>query len=151
MRSMESKRVLVIGLGTSGSAASTLLRKRGARVVAVDDADTDTLRREANRLRAQGTEVLLGATQVPAGEFDLVVTSPGVAATNPILAEMSRRGVPVIGELELGYQQSLCLHIAITGTNGKTTTTELVERLLRQNQTKTIAAGNIGLPICSVV
>jgi UDP-N-acetylmuramoylalanine--D-glutamate ligase len=148
---MQNKRVLVIGLGTSGSAASTLLRKRGARVIAVDDADTDPLRREANHLRAQGTEVLLAAKQAPAGDFDLVVTSPGVAPSNPILSEMNRRGVPVIGELELGYQQSLCLHIAITGTNGKTTTTELVERLLRQTQSKTIAAGNIGLPICSVV
>jgi UDP-N-acetylmuramoylalanine--D-glutamate ligase len=148
---MESKRVLVIGLGSSGSAASALLRKRGARVVAVDDADNEVLRREASRLRAEGTEVLLGAKDVPVGDFDFVVTSPGVPPTNPILSEMTQRGVPVIGELELGYQQSLCLHIAITGTNGKTTTTELVERLLQQNQTKTIAAGNIGRPVSAVV
>jgi len=151
MRSMENKRVLVIGLGKSGTAASALLRKRGAQVVAVDSADTDALRQETGGLRAEGTEVLLGARQAPAGVFDLVVTSPGVLPTNPILAEMMRRGAPVIGELELGFQNSLCLNIAITGTNGKTTTTELVERLLQQNQTKTIAAGNIGVPFCSVV
>lgn len=147
---MESKRVLVIGLGSSGSAAAVLLRKRGARVVAVDSADTEALRREANRLRAQGAEVSLGAKQFPAGEFDFVVTSPGVPPTNPIQLEAFRRSIPVIGELELGFQQSLCLNIAITGTNGKTTTTELVERMLLQNQIKTIAAGNIGQPICEV-
>src|SRR5688572_19606525 len=117
MRSMENKRVLVVGLGTSGVAASTLLRNHGARVVAVDDADTEALRRDANGLRAEGTEVLLGARRVPAGEFDLVVVSPGVPLTHPTLVEMTRRNVPVIGEFELGYQHSLCLNIAITGTN----------------------------------
>jgi len=147
---MESKRVLVIGLGSSGVAASALLRKRGAHVVAVDEADNDALRREATRMRAEGTEVLLGAKRAPTGEFDLVVTSPGVPPTSPILSEMIGRRVPVIGELELGYQESLCLNIAITGTNGKTTTTELVERLLQQNQIKTVAAGNIGRPVCAV-
>src|SRR3954470_9916788 len=151
MRSMESKRVMVIGLGISGSAAATLLRKRGARVTAVDSADTPALRQEAARLRGEGTEVLLGAMQAPEGEFDLVVTSPGVPATNPILSEMTGRGVTVIGEMELAFRYSLCLNIAITGTNGKTTTTELVEHALKQNQTKTIAAGNIGLPVCSIV
>lgn len=151
MRSMENKRVLVVGLGTSGVAASTLLRNCGARVVAVDDADTEALRRDANQLRAEGTEVLLGARGVPAGEFDLVVVSPGVPLTHSTLVEMTRRNVPVIGEFELGYQHSLCLNVAITGTNGKTTTTELIERLLKQNQSKTIAAGNIGRPISSVV
>jgi UDP-N-acetylmuramoylalanine--D-glutamate ligase len=128
-----------------------LLRRRGARVVAVDSADTEALRWSAARLRPQGTEVLLGARKLPAGDFDLVVTSPGVPPTNPILAEVIRRGLPIIGELELGFQESLCLNIAITGTNGKTTTTELVERLLKQNQIKTMAAGNIGLAVCDIV
>lgn len=148
---MESKRVLVLGLGSSGSAAAALLRRRGARVVAVDSADTDALRWQAGRLRQQGAEVLLGTKQFPAGEFDFVVTSPGVPPTNPILLEALRRSIPVMGELEFGFQQSLCLNIAITGTNGKTTTTELVERMLQQNQIKTIAAGNIGQAVCEVV
>ena len=147
---MESKRALVIGLGSSGSAAAALLRKRNARVVAIDSADTEVLRREAGHLRGQGAEVWLGARQFPAGEFDFVVTSPGVPSTNPILLEAFRRGIPVIGEFELGFQESLCLNIAITGTNGKTTTTELVERMLQQNQIKTVAAGNIGQPVCAV-
>src|SRR6185295_5875332 len=70
--------------------------------------------------------------------------------SNPILQELNYRKVPIIGEFELGYQHSLCLNVAITGTNGKTTTTELVERLLTAHHIKTLAAGNIGLPVCSV-
>jgi UDP-N-acetylmuramoylalanine--D-glutamate ligase len=76
--------------------------------------------------------------------------SPGVSWSNPILQEANRRKVPIIGEFELGYQNSLCLNVAITGTNGKTTNTELVERLLTAHHIKTISAGNIGLPVCSV-
>jgi UDP-N-acetylmuramoylalanine--D-glutamate ligase len=87
---------------------------------------------------------------MPAEHYDLVVVSPGVSWSNPILQEANRRKVPIIGEFELGYQNSLCLNVAITGTNGKTTTTELVERLLTAHHIKTIAAGNIGLPVCSV-
>ncbi len=143
--------MLVIGLGSSGSAAAALLRRRGARVVAVDSAETESVRWQAGRLRQQGTEVLMGVKQLPAGDFDFVVTSPGVPPTNPVLTEAIRCGIPVIGELELGFQESLCLNIAITGTNGKTTTTELVERMLQQNQIRTMAAGNIGRAVCDVV
>jgi UDP-N-acetylmuramoylalanine--D-glutamate ligase len=64
--------------------------------------------------------------------------------------EVRARNIPLIGELELGFQQSLALNISITGTNGKTTTTELVERLLSYNGLKTVAAGNIGTPLCAV-
>src|SRR5204863_3723605 len=59
--------------------------------------------------------------------------------------------VPVIGELELGFQNSRCLNVAITGTNGKTTTTELIARMLTHCHRKTVAAGNIGLPLCEVI
>src|SRR6185436_1745663 len=105
---------------------------------------------QAGKLRAHGIEVQLGADVPPSGRFDLAVVSPGVSRANPIVQAMLEANVPVLGELELGYQNSLCLNISITGTNGKTTTTELVERMLRQNQIKTVAAGNIGLPLCAV-
>src|SRR4051794_15130499 len=114
---LENKKVLVIGLGASGLAATALLCRRGARVVAVDSADTESLRREAKELRGRGVEVQLGASLPPAGNFDLVVVSPGVPGTNPILTAMVERSVPVIGEFELGYQHSLCLNVSITGTN----------------------------------
>jgi UDP-N-acetylmuramoylalanine--D-glutamate ligase len=150
MMDLKDKRVLVVGLGKSGQAAAELLLGCGAQVVAVDTADTEVLRQLSGPLSARGVAVRLGATHAPEGGFDLVVTSPGVPTESPILAEMVRRNVPVIGELELGFQHSYCLNVAITGTNGKTTATELVERVLRQNHLKTVAAGNIGLPLCSL-
>ncbi len=145
-----NNRVLVLGLGVSGVAAAELLARLGTNVVGVDSADTEALRREAERLAGKGIAVMLGAKTVPEGEFDLVVASPGVPWTNPILSEMVARKIPVIGEFELGYQHSLCLNIAVTGTNGKTTTTELIERLLTHHHIKTLAAGNIGRPVCAV-
>ncbi len=148
---LENKRVLIVGLGTSGRAAGELLCRRGAKVLALDSANTDALQHDTAKLRACGAEVQLGVVSSPTGQFDLVVTSPGVPGDNAILQEMVRRGVPVIGELELGYQHALCLNVAITGTNGKTTTAELVERLLTHNHFKTVVAGCHGVPLCSVV
>jgi UDP-N-acetylmuramoylalanine--D-glutamate ligase len=147
---LESKHVLVIGLGKSGLAAADLLLRRGAGVLVVDSSDTAQLQAEAAKLRERGAKVLLGVTEPPAGPFDLVVVSPGVPANNPTLAEMIRRELPVIGEFELGYQHARCLNIAITGTNGKSTTTAMVERVLAAQHLKTIAAGSMGTPVCSV-
>jgi UDP-N-acetylmuramoylalanine--D-glutamate ligase len=151
MNELNGKRVLVIGLGASGQSASRLLLKHGAKVVAVDSAEAEALRRQANQLVALGAEVRLGVRALTNENYDLAVISPGVPPTSPLVKEAVQRGVPLIGELELGYRQSLCLNIAITGTNGKTTTTELVERVLKHCQRRTIAAGNIGLPLCDVV
>ena len=151
MIALESKQVLVLGLGKSGLAAADLLLRRGARVVVVDSSDTPQLQGDAAALRKRGAKVDLGVTEPPAGHFDLVVVSPGVPSSNPTLAEMRRRELPVIGEFELGYQHSLCLHIAITGTNGKSSTTGMVERILTAHRLKTLAAGSIGTPVCSVV
>ena len=150
MFALENKQVLVIGLGASGVAASELLRARGAAVTAVDNADTVALRQQAARLRELGVLALLGVALPPSQPFDLAILSPGIQSGNRLVAEVAQRGVPVISELELGWQQCCCRSVAITGTNGKTTTTELVERLLTHNHLKTVAAGNIGLPLCTV-
>src|SRR6266540_6377653 len=151
MREFANQRVLVVGLGSSGRAACNLLRRREANVVAVDHADTPHLRRGADELRAAGVEGRVGLEPAPVEPFDLVVLSPGVPPQSAFVQELVRRNLPVIGELELGYQQSLCLNISITGTNGKTTTTELVERILKHAHRNTVAAGNIGLPLSAVV
>jgi UDP-N-acetylmuramoylalanine--D-glutamate ligase len=148
---LERKRVLVLGLGKSGLAATELLRRRGAKILALDSADSPALRGSAAALKALGVSVELGATELPGETFDLAVISPGVPWSNPVLQEINRRKIPILGEFELGYQHSLCLNVAVTGTNGKTTTTELVERLLTAHHIKTLAAGNIGLPVCSIV
>jgi len=150
MTPLEHKQVLVLGLGKSGLAAAELLRRQGAKVVALDSSDSPALKRDEAHLKSIGVTVQLGAEEAPDTNFDLAVISPGVPWSNPILQELNQRKVPIIGEFELGYQHSLCLNVAITGTNGKTTTTELVERLLSAHHFKTLAAGNIGLPVCAV-
>ncbi|MBL9166866.1 MAG: UDP-N-acetylmuramoyl-L-alanine--D-glutamate ligase [Verrucomicrobiales bacterium] len=151
MSSYEKQKVLVIGLGMSGQSAATFLRQRGADVWAIDSADTAELRATAERLGKDGIRVLLGASDLAESGFELGVVSPGVPGDLPCLGRLRSAGVPVIGELELGYRESLCLNIAITGTDGKTTTTRLIERVLSNSHKRTIAAGNIGTPITSVV
>jgi len=148
---LEGKHVLVLGLGRSGLAATRLLQGRGAQLLVVDSARTPELEQTAAQLKAEGVRVELGVETAPAEPFDLVVVSPGVPWTNPVLIELSERKVPIIGEFELGYQHALCLNVAITGTNGKTTTTELVERILQAHHVRTLSAGNIGRPVCSVI
>ncbi len=147
---LQDKVVLVIGLGLSGAAAARLLVSRGARVTAMDNSDTPALRREAEELRDLGVRVELDLRLPPAGQFDFAVVSPGVPLDSPLVKELRQRDIPVIGELELGWQQAVCLNISVTGTNGKTTTTELIEHVLTHCHKRTLAVGNIGKPLCSV-
>jgi UDP-N-acetylmuramoylalanine--D-glutamate ligase len=147
---LQDKVVLVIGLGLSGAAAARLLVSRGARVTAMDNSDTPALRHEAEELRDLGVRVELDLRFPPAGQFDFAVVSPGVPMDSPLVKELRQREIPVVGELELGWQQAVCLNISVTGTNGKTTTTELIEHILTHCHKRTLAAGNIGKPLCSV-
>lgn len=148
---VSGKRVLVIGLGSSGEAAARLLRAQGAHVVVVDDSAGDRQKERAARLERLGVESLLGGKLLAAGVFDLGVISPGVSFSNAAAVQLRDAGVQIIGEFELGYRYARCLNVAVTGTNGKTTTTELIAEMLSGAQRKTLAAGNIGLPICDVV
>ena len=140
-----------MGLGISGIAAARLLHSRGAKVTIVDQAQEPASHAESEDLRRAGISVRWGIKSLSREPIDLAVASPGIPLDNPVISELKRRHVPVIGELELGYRHSYCLNIAISGTNGKTTTTELVSTVLSHCHRKTIAAGNIGLPLCSVV
>ncbi|MDB6064339.1 MAG: UDP-N-acetylmuramoylalanine--D-glutamate ligase [Pedosphaera sp.] len=151
MYELADKKVLVIGLGARGRAACELLRGSGANVMAIDKADNAALRAEAVKLRALGVEVELGVSNAPDRQFALAVVSPAVSANAPIVQELARRQVQVIGEFELGYQQSHCLNVAVAGTNGKATTGELIERVLVHSHRKTALCGHGALPICSVV
>ena len=148
---LQDKDVLVIGLGLSGAAAARLLVARGARVTAMDNSDTPALRRKADELRELGVRVELDLRLAPAGQFDFAVVSPGVALDSLLLKDLRQREIPVISELELGWQQAVCLNVSVTGTNGKTTTTELIAHLLTHCHKRTRAVGNIGLPLCDVV
>lgn len=142
---------LVIGLGRSGRAAAEWLRRQGVRVVAVDAEDTPELRRTASALGELGVAVRLGGAGPVNEPVDLAVLSPGVPTEQPLVRQLQQRGVPVLAELELGCRFLRCPYVGITGTNGKTTTTELVERMLNHCGRCTVAAGNIGLPVCAVV
>ena len=151
MLELENKLVLVIGLGPRGRAACELLRRSGARVVAVDSADSAELRVVAEELRLVGVEVAVGVTELPERDFSMVVVSPAVPLESELVRAVARRKLPLVGELELGFQQAKCLSIAVAGTNGKGTTGELIERVLTQNHRKSILCGHQARPVCSVV
>jgi UDP-N-acetylmuramoylalanine--D-glutamate ligase len=151
MYDLKNKQVLVIGLGTRGRAACELLQRSGANVTAVDSANDEDLRGEAGKLRPLGVEVNLGATALSDRQFNLAVASPAVPSNSPLMQQAVQRKVPIIGELELGYRLSQCLNIAIAGTNGKSTTAELLETILLHNHRKTILTGHRSRPLCAVV
>jgi len=145
--------LLVLGLGASGEAAADWALDQAdaggdVRVVVVDSRDDEGLAARAGRLRARGAEVTLGSDSVP--DADLVVTSPGIPPSAPLLRAARALGVPVISEIELAYRVSSAPWVAITGTNGKTTTTALVTHLLRQAGFAAEPAGNFGPPAVRV-
>ncbi len=137
--------IAVLGLGTSGGAAARRLLEEGACVTVLDSGDSDALRASAEALRADGARVLLGAAaDADTTAYALAVLSPGIDPATALVRGIRARPVPIIGELEFSYSICECPVIAITGTNGKTTTTQLVERMLNACGVKTLAAGNIG-------
>lgn len=139
------KRVLVMGAGRSGLAATGLLRDEGARVTVIDAATNERLEANAARMRALGADVRLGFRDHPApSAFDLAVVSPGIDPRRGWVPSLESAGVPVWSELELAWGHCRCPVVAVTGTNGKTTTTELCDAVLRAGRLQSRAAGNIG-------
>ena len=140
--------VLVLGLGVSGEAAARHLLRLGATVTVVDEADDAVLREVADGL--SGARTLLGSDADGAGVaslVDLVVASPGVPEHAPALAAARDAGVPVWSEVELAFRLSRAPILGITGTNGKTTTTQMLAAALAAGGIRTAAAGNIGRPL----
>jgi len=143
------RRVTVLGAARSGMAAAELLRARGSEVF-VSDAGMLTTSAQAT-LSGRGATWEAGGHTARCLEADLIVTSPGVARAAPILVDADARGIPVWSELELGWRCFDGRTVAITGTNGKTTTTLLIEYILRQAGMNAHACGNVGTPISLVV
>lgn len=141
-------RVAVIGLGVSGSAASLLARVGGAEVYASDSAAGPRQVAAAERLRAEGITAEAGRHDMDRilGS-DLVVTSPGVSPFSEVRQAVTAAGIRTIAEVELAYRSLASRVIAITGTNGKTTTTQLTAHLLKSSDIDAEAVGNVGRPL----
>ncbi|GAA3246731.1 UDP-N-acetylmuramoylalanine--D-glutamate ligase [Streptomyces roseochromogenus] len=154
MTSWQDRNITVAGLGVSGVSAARALAGLGASVTVVDGGDSEGHRARAAELEAAGISVRLGdADTLPEGT-DLVVTSPGWKPGSPLFEAAAKAGVDVVGDVEIAWLlrgENAAPWLAITGTNGKTTTTQMLASILRAAGLKTAAVGNIGTPIIDVV
>jgi UDP-N-acetylmuramoylalanine--D-glutamate ligase len=144
--------VAVFGAGLSGTAAALLLKAEGASVTVLDNADEKNLLKSTiDNLRAQEIRVICDPNAGhDSTNYDFVVLSPGIDPASPLARNFSSHNIEMIGELELGWRSSQIPVIAVTGTNGKTTTTELLAQMLNACGQRTIACGNIGKPLSEV-
>ncbi|MFT3872145.1 MAG: UDP-N-acetylmuramoyl-L-alanine--D-glutamate ligase [Nocardioides sp.] len=156
--SWEGVQAVVAGFGVSGFAAADNLTHLGAHVVALDDVSTEEKAERAELLGILGADVRLGpgsTAALPDQPVDVVVTSPGWRPDAPLLAEARHRGIPVWGEVELAWRLRDPEHpapwLAVTGTNGKTTTVQMLDAILRAAGLRSAAVGNVGRPIVEAV
>ncbi|WP_432359488.1 UDP-N-acetylmuramoyl-L-alanine--D-glutamate ligase [Sporosarcina sp. UB5] len=147
----KGKKVLVLGLAKSGYAAAELLHSLEADVV-VNDSSPDKGSEEAQALRSRGVSVICGGhpENILDEGFDIIVKNPGIPYHNPVIRQAVLKGIPVWTEIELSYLVSEAPIIAITGSNGKTTTTTLLYHILNIGGKKPLIAGNIGTVACTV-
>ena len=152
----ENKKVVVLGLARSGVAASKFLRKRGCDVTAVDKVKTYD-EKVLGELESLGIKVILGSQpdDLIDSSVDYLIKNPGVPIDHKYILKCNELAIPVINEVEMAYR---CIPkdknikiLAITGSNGKTTTTTLCYEFLKRDNKKVILAGNIGYPLCSFV
>ncbi|MFC6713457.1 UDP-N-acetylmuramoyl-L-alanine--D-glutamate ligase [Branchiibius cervicis] len=149
--------VAVMGLGVSGFAAADALLERGAAVTVLSSSHTQREAERAQILDVLGARVLFGPEhqQTPPQGTNLVVTSPVVPPTHPLMVAADAAGIPIWGEVELAWRmrarEGAAPWLTVTGTNGKTTTVTMLESILRAAGLRAVAAGNVGLPILEAV
>ncbi len=149
---LRGKRVLVVGLARTGVATALFCAARGASVTATDARTENEIGEAIASLRSAGISLELGGHRENTFlEQDLIVPSPGVPADAPLLQAACAKGVTIWSELELADRFLQGLLIGITGSNGKTTTTSLIEHILKNAGFSTILAGNIGTPLIASV
>ena len=152
MMELKGKKVLVVGLGKSGLAAALFLRRRGAQVTVSDVRSAEALANDIPALLDEGINVEAGGHGLLTfRRQDLIVVSPGVPLDTPELVQTRAFGRPVIGELELAARFLQGRTLAITGSNGKTTTTTLVGEILEAAGFPTLVGGNIGVPVIALI
>ncbi len=148
-------RVCVVGLGVAGFACADALIQLNAKVVVLDANPGEKQKERATLLEILGAEIIFGDDNTLPNDIDLLVLSPGVSPLAPIVSAANERKVPIWGEIELAWHLRDPEHLApwllITGTNGKTTTTLMLESILRAAGKRTVAAGNIGRSLVEVV
>ncbi len=145
---LAEKNIAVVGLGRTGIALARFLRKRGAAVVATDMAAEKDLEPQVQELRQMGITLELGRQSPEVfQQTDLIVLSPGVPHTIEPVVRAQKRGTPVVGEIELASRFIKEPIVAVTGTNGKTTTTELLGDMLKRSGLDVFVGGNIGNPL----
>jgi len=145
---LRGKRIMVLGLARTGCEVVRFLHTRGAEIVASDGRGKAELLSELKSLEGIPVRYLLGGTDPRWVEgVDALVLSPGVPADNPMLVEAERKRIEVLSEIELAYPFMDCPLVAVTGTNGKSTTTTLIGEMLRLGGKKSFVGGNIGFPL----
>ncbi len=145
------KKMTVIGAARSGIAVAGLLQSKGATVFVSDSSSEEKLKTHIPNLKSLGVEYEIGKHSDRLYDADMVVLSPGVPSNIPAVQEAERRGLNVVSEIEVASWFCPAPIIAITGTNGKTTTTTLIGRMLHDAKLKHIVAGNIGTAFSAVV
>jgi len=145
---LNHKNILIVGLGISGIAAARFAKKKGAFVTVTDMADEKKLKSYAPMAHKLGVNMELGKHNIETFErSDLIVVSPGVPHTILPIKRAIAKGIPVLGELELAARYIREPVIAVSGTNGKTTTTTLLGNMLESSGFKVFVGGNIGNPL----
>ena len=149
---LKGKKVLVVGLGKSGLAAALFLRRHGAHVTVSDVRSAETLANDIPALLEEGINVEAGGHGLLTfRRQDLIIVSPGVPLDTPELVQSRNFGLSIIGELELAARFLQGRSLAITGSNGKTTTTTLTGEILKDSGLPTLVGGNIGVPVVALI
>lgn len=155
MHDLTGQHLAILGAGRSGLGAARLARLHGARVTVFDEGDPARLAASIQRLRAEDFDVIAGdaarALAVTPGEFSQVVLSPGLDASWPLPQKFVGAGARLTGEMEFGFRYNRTPFIAITGTNGKSTCTELTAAILNGCGRRSLPCGNHGVPLSEVV
>lgn len=152
-RAWGGRRVAVVGLGRSGQAAARLLCRAGCRVSVTDANRSPALEEIGAALRAQGVEAveLGGHTEALIERSELVVVSPGLAETVAPIQWATRRGLPVVSEIELAFRFCPARVVAVTGTNGKSSVVTMLAQVVRATGRDAVACGNLGVPFSAVI
>lgn len=150
IETMANKKVLVVGLGKSGIAATEAMLKLGAKVAVQDSKKKeDTDKELLEFLTKNAVQLFLGEIPEDMGNFDMLILSPGVSPELGFIQDAKNKGVEIVGELEVAYRLAKGTFVALTGTNGKTTTTTLVGEIFKEAKLKSYVVGNIGIAVIS--